>query len=209
MSNAYVNIGCGMSTGKGWRNYDVSLTLRFERIPLLGRVYTKNTTRFPKDVEYGDIVKGLSLPNDSCQLIYASHMFEHLALADFRLGIRHVFAYLRKGGVFRLVVPDLEYYIAEYTANRSKNAAIDFMEKTSLGLKERPTSILALVSSLFGSSRHYWMWDYKSLKNELLSVGFRDIRRARFGDNDDPMLKEVEEKTRWDHCLGVECRKEI
>lgn len=207
MNKEYVNIGCGMSSGKGWNNYDASPTLRFERIPLLGRIYTKNTTRFPKDVEYGDIIKGLPLPPGSCRVIYSSHMLEHLALADFKVAIKNVFAYLIDGGVFRLVVPDIEYYISEYTSSTSDEAAIDFMKRTSLGVEERPRSISGFLSSWLGNSRHYWMWDYQSLEKELRSPGFCDIRKACFGDNDDPMFREVEDKGRWDHCLGVECRK--
>ena len=51
------------------------------------------------------------------------------------------------------------------------------------------------------------MWDYKSIEQELKDVGFIEVRRAQFGDSSEPMFKEVEEKARWDNCLGVECRK--
>lgn len=207
MQKEYVNIGCGMSAGKGWRNYDASPTLRFERTPLLGKIYTKNATRFPKNIEYGNIIKGLPLPPGSCRVIYSSHMLEHLALADFRVAIHNVYTYLEKGGLFRLVVPDLEYFISEYTSSTSDDAAMAFMRKTFLGVEERPSSLFAFISSWLGNTRHYWMWDYKSFKKELGSAGFCDIRRACFGDNKDPMLEEVEDKGRWDDCLGIECKK--
>ena len=58
----YVQYGCGWSAPKEWRNFDASLTLRFERLPLIGHLYTKNESRFPGNVEYGDIVKGLPIP---------------------------------------------------------------------------------------------------------------------------------------------------
>ena len=46
----YVQYGCGFDAPDGWINYDASPTLFFERIPVLGRLYTKNERRFPNIV---------------------------------------------------------------------------------------------------------------------------------------------------------------
>jgi hypothetical protein len=51
------------------------------------------------------------------------------------------------------------------------------------------------------------MWDYPSLERELDKSGFGQIRRAEFGDAEDPRFAEVEEESRWANCLGIECRK--
>ena len=41
---------------------------------------------------------------------------------------------------------------------------------------------------------------------ELESAGFREIRRAQFGDSPDPRFKDVKERDRWAvHCLGMNC----
>ena len=67
----YVQYGCGWaSASKGWQNFDVSPTLRFERIPLIGKLYTKNNNRFPPNVLYGDIVKGLPVKESSAEAVY-------------------------------------------------------------------------------------------------------------------------------------------
>ncbi len=50
--------GCGFNAPSGWKNFDVSPTLRFERLPLIGRLYSKNQQRFPENVEYGDQMAG-------------------------------------------------------------------------------------------------------------------------------------------------------
>jgi hypothetical protein len=39
-----------MSTGERWINVDSSPTLYFERIPVIGKLYTKNEKRFPENV---------------------------------------------------------------------------------------------------------------------------------------------------------------
>jgi len=206
-NNEYVQYGCGWSASDGWRNFDSSPTLRFERIPLLGTMYTKNKSRFPDNVEYGDIVNGLPLSIGSCKAIYCSHVLEHLSLADFRKALLNTHGVLQPGGVFRLVLPDLEYYAKKYIDDTSTNAALLFMKATGLGQEKRSRSLRGFLATWFGNSQHYWMWDYKSIKEELKNVGFIEVRRAHFGDSSDPMFKELEDKSRWDNCLGVECRK--
>ena len=100
-----------------------SPTLRFERIPLIGKIYTKNKARFPDNVEYGDIVKGLPVGAGSCEAVYCSHVLEHLSLEDFRYALKNTFELLGSGGIFRLVVPDLEYSITRYIESDSLDAA--------------------------------------------------------------------------------------
>ncbi len=203
----YIQYGCGMSAPEGWRNFDASPTLRFERLPILGHIYTKNEARFPKGVEYGDIVKGLPTPDNSCDGIYCSHVLEHLSLDGFRTALRNTYKALRRGGTFRLVLPDLEHSIKKYLSNDSNEAAMEFMRETSLGHERRAIGLLGLVSSWVGNSQHLWMWDYKSMGLELRNAGFVNIRRANFGDSSDPVFSEVEDRTRWDDCLGIECQK--
>src|SRR3569623_886783 len=95
----YVQYGCGWSAPEGWENYDASLTLRWERLPVVGS-YTKNAQRFPANVRPGDIVKGLPVPDGSCRGVYASHVLEHLTLADFHQALRNAHRMLEKIGHF-------------------------------------------------------------------------------------------------------------
>ena len=206
-SPLYVQYGCGMSGPTGWRNFDSSPTLRFERIPLIGRLYTKNERRFPPTVEVGDIVKGLPLAPESCRVVYCSHVLEHLALEEFRIALRQTAKILEPGGVFRLVVPDLEYYARQYLGASTPEAAQNFLLETRLGRESRKRSLRGFLGSWLGGGEHLWMWDYRSIRKELADAGFVEIRRAKFGDSPDPMFREVEEVGRWENCLGVECRK--
>lgn len=206
-NNNYIQYGCGWSAPKSWRNFDASPTLRFERLPLVGKLYTKNHARFPENVEYGDIVKGLPVQPDSCVGVYCSHILEHLSLEDFQKALKNTHSLLRKGGVFRLVLPDLEYSIKKYINDPADDASLTFMRETSLGQEKRSRGLKGVIFFLLGNSQHLWMWDYKSMELELRHAGFVEIRRAQFGDSADPMFGEVEERGRWDNCLGVECIK--
>jgi SAM-dependent methyltransferase len=205
MAGAYVQYGCGWSAPEGWRNFDASPTLRFERLPLIGQLYMKNAARFPANVEFGDIVKGLPIEPASCQAVYCSHVLEHLALADFRVALRNTRRVLLPGGTFRLVLPDLEIAARKFLADSSADASLTFMRDTYLGLEQRPSGVRGLLVMLLGNSQHLWMWDYKSIARELELAGFSNVRRATFGDARDPMFGMVEEQSRWDDCLGVEC----
>lgn len=203
----YVQYGCGWSAPQGWRNFDASPALRFERLPVVGRLYTKNGARFPEAVEYGDIVKGLPIEPGACDGIYCSHVLEHLALGDFRRALQNTYRLLKPGATFRLVLPDLHSSARRYLESTSPDAAVVFLRETALGEEVRPRSLKGFLANWLGNSRHLWMWDYKSMVEELKTAGFVNIRRAEFGDSRDSMFGTVEQKDRWDDCLGVECTK--
>lgn len=207
INNQYAQYGCGFTTPQSWKSFDASPTLRFERLPILGKLYTKNKSRFPGNVEYGDIVKGLPIPDASVKAVYCSHILEHLSLEDFRKALRNTYKILKKDGIFRFVLPDLEYLINKYVSDSSSDAAFMFLKEACIGREKRNRGLKGFVFEWLGNSQHLWMWDYKSIERELKDEGFIDIRRAQLGDAPDPMFKEVEEKERWKNCLGVECKK--
>lgn len=160
---------------------------------------------FPSNVEYGDIVKGLPLPDAFSAGLYCSHVLEHLSLSDFRLSLRNSHRLLAEGGIFRLVVPDLEYIAHTYLSREDPSACVQFMEQTGLGQMTRKRGIAGFLREWIGNSRHLWMWDFKGLATELTVAGFQNIRRAHLGDSADFRFLEVEEAGRWENCLGVEC----
>jgi predicted SAM-dependent methyltransferase len=203
----HMQFGCGLCAPPRWRNFDASPTLFLQRVPIVGFLLTKKKVVFPAGVEYGDVVKGLPLPDSSCQGVYCSHILEHLSLVDMRQALREAHRVLVVGGIFRLVVPDLEYQARAYLDNKSDDAALNFMKETGLGREVRSRSIMSFVWEWLGNSKHLWMWDFKSLRSELLQAGFHEIRRAKFCDSEDSKFSELEAVDRWRHCLGIECRK--
>lgn len=205
----YVQYGCGLSAPSGWRNFDASPTLILQRVPGVGELVKRKFVRFPKNVEYGNVMKRLPLPDMSCEGVYCSHVLEHLALTDLRRALRETLRVLKPGGVFRLVVPDLEVMARAYVADQSDSAAITFVRSTLLGKEERSRSALGIIRDWLGNSAHLWMWDYRGLAAELRTVGFSDIRRAQFGDSFDPKFSEAEDESRWRDSLGIESRRPL
>ena len=88
-----VNAGCGETPTKGWRNFDNSLSVRFAKVCFFSRLLFKlkvfnqpqyQFIQFCRNhcVEYGDVIKGLPIPAGSVDVLYSSHMIEHLDSAE-------------------------------------------------------------------------------------------------------------------------------
>jgi predicted SAM-dependent methyltransferase len=203
-----LHYGCGLLEAPGWYNCDASPTLRLQRLPVFGVAFRKYLQPvFPRSIQYGDVVKGLSLPPDSCDAIYCCHVLEHLSLEDCRSALRNTNLYLKPGGTFRCVLPDFEQQVAAYLADSSPAAVPEFLSYTFLGRKVRPKTLTAIVRDYFGNSHHLWMWDYKALAAELEAARFRDIRRCELGDSSNVAFRTVENPGRFEWALAIECTK--
>jgi hypothetical protein len=209
MNGRFVQYGCGLCAPSTWRNFDVSPTLRLQRLPLIRNLLARSG-RFPvwpSNVEYGDIIRGLPVGHGSSRAVYCSHTLEHLALMDFRVAIGNTFRYLEADGIFRFVVPDLRRLALDYIAADDPSAAGRFLQESSLGVERRARGWEGLLRAWWGNSAHLWMWDFESIRLELESIGFRNIRRAVYGDSKEARFADVEDEDRWRGCLGVECTK--
>ena len=206
----YVHYGCGFCAPAQWVNFDASPTLRFERLPIIGRTYSRNARQFPDNVRYGDITRRLPIPDSRCRGVYCSHVLEHLSLADFDKAIAETFRILEPDGIFRLVVPDLEIAARDYLqgvqdADPCSNSI--FMRSTSLGVEKTSVNLRSLIFDWLGKSRHLWMWDYHSLRTKLIEHGFQEVRRAGFGDCEDRAFLAVEDIGRFDRACALQARK--
>ena len=197
----YVQYGCGFSPGEGWLNFDSSPTLRIEAMPLFGKLlsarFSGNEKRFPPSVRYGNICRGLPIPEGVARGVYASHVLEHLSLSDFRVALVNTYTILRPSGIFRLVVPDLLARAQRYVSSAEKrcsNAAQEFLRASRLGKEQRPRSVTDYLRDLIGGSAHLWMWDEASISDELKRVGFVNIRICEMGDLHDKMFERVRGK---------------
>jgi len=122
MKARYVQYGCGLSAPNDWVNYDVSPTLRLQRIPLIGYFFKKIIKPvFPKNILFGDIIKGLPEEDNSCKGVYCSHTLEHLSLEDFRTALKNTYKILEEDGVFKCIVPDLEVMSRQYYTQPNKS----------------------------------------------------------------------------------------
>lgn len=89
-----LNIACGNRYHKDWINIDF---------------YANNS-----DIKKVNILSGLPFKDNSFDVAYSSHFFEHLHTQDATFVISEVYRVLKKGGILRIVVPDLEGVCKEY-----------------------------------------------------------------------------------------------
>ena len=187
-----VQYGCGLSNPVGWENYDSTPTLFIRKIPfakfISKIVYGLIKNNYPRialnlrnvifnNARYGDITKKLPKKNNSVDYLYCSHVLEHLPLKEFRKSINESYRILKPGGVFRLVVTNLKYYINQYQNSKSKTKSIDFCLNSNLGKDSHEN----FFSRLRGDSHHI-MFDYETLENELKKFNFLNCK-AKYQDS--------------------------
>jgi predicted SAM-dependent methyltransferase len=94
------------------------------------------------------------------ELIYTSHVLEHATRAGAIEALKRWFDVLIPTGILRLSVPDLEATFAAYFYHKD---------------------LRLLQNMLYGSQKHpydfhYTGWDFKTMKEDLESVGFINVK---------------------------------
>jgi len=197
----YVQYGCGLCAPDGWLNFDASPRLKIERIPGL-RFAVQHTVGllFPSNVRTGDIVTGLPVADGTAHGVYCSHVLEHLRRDDLPIALRNTFRMLMPGGLFRLVVPDLQWRALRYVRaadHGDADAADALMRSCALGSRARPGSLMSNLRARLSRNEHLWMYDFAALGSLLEQAGFGRVRRCAFGDCDDAMFARVEDRDRF------------
>jgi len=119
----------------------------------------------------------------SVDLIYASHMLEHLSYKETDKAFARWFEVLKSGGILRLAVPDLEAVCAHYIYHKDLDV---------------------LMHMIYGSQRHDFDfhhngWDYDRLERDLLSAGFKEVRRWDWRKTDPHYYCDDYSQAYWPH----------
>jgi predicted SAM-dependent methyltransferase len=130
-------------------------------------------------IEYGDVTKGLPLSNGSVDVLYSSHMLEHLDREEASLFLNEMRRVLCSGGIIRLAVPDLHKQVQQYIESEGSDA---FIAGTSLCQPRPRTLVQRLRILLVGTRHHQWMYDGASLCGLLLAHGFVNAEIMQAGE---------------------------
>ncbi len=178
-----------MSPTANWLNFDNSLSLRLSKYPkLITLLKSLNLLRQTQidfihfcqcsNIYWADVTKNIPLPDASVEIIYSSHMLEHLDKGEVDKFFIEVKRILIKGGILRLAIPDLEKLIDSYVTNRN---AEDFIDSLNI-CKPRPILIRDKIRVLVAGSRHHqWLYDTNSLTKLLLRNGFSQVKSLEIG----------------------------
>jgi predicted SAM-dependent methyltransferase len=174
----YLNLGCGRNIIANFDNAD-TYVIRQNKVPFIGLDLRK---RFPFENE---IYAG----------IFCEHTLEHLRF-DFALNcLGEVYRILKKDGILRIIVPDLDIYLLnsiDKTSNR------EFLTRFSTTAQS--------LSSLTQSWGHKSLWNFEILEEFLLYVGFRNVQKFAFQMGTNPALLVDQENRQWE-SLYVEAVK--
>jgi len=210
-----VNVGCGRTPTKGWKNFDNSYSVRLRNIPMLPALLLKTGILLQdqydylqftrdRDIEYGDILKGLPLADSSADVVYSSHVLEHLDRQEVEAYLREARRVLCPGGIIRLVVPDLTLIINKYNRDHDADAFVTEIYLSQLRPRTFPQRLRATI---VGSRIHQWVYDGASLSAVLLKNGFIDPCILKPGETTIPDPADLHLSERADVSLYVEARK--
>jgi SAM-dependent methyltransferase len=206
MSFMKLNLGCGSQVPEGWLNVDYALGARLAGIPFfraLNRKFRLFELNWDKRIYVHDLSRKFPWADAAVDVVYSSHTLEHFTRDDGRRFIAECHRVLRKGGILRIVIPDLRHIVAEYFDGRIR--ADDFLEKLGIVCGNKK-NVLKNRLAPFIQFPHKCMYDNPRLLEILNEAGFQAASRAAFdSDIDDIRLVESEERT--ENAVIVEGRK--
>jgi SAM-dependent methyltransferase len=207
MAMKILNLGCGTKTSPkpGVINIDWSIYLRLKKMKILRLVvplFIRGTRleRFkalPDNIMVHNLARGIPFNSDSVDVVYHSHMLEHLdrdVAEKFLIEAKRV---LKPGGVHRIVVPDFEKacrayiaHIASCDKNQIESGNHDSyiaplleqsVRKEAYGTSQQNLLWRFIENLVLGDARrqgetHQWMYDRINLKAKLIDIGYKEVQ---------------------------------
>lgn len=173
----------------GWRNTDITPHLYLARVPLLpwvlhklgkipaARYYDYERGAFRK-LTYMNVSKRWPFADESAEAIFSSHVVEHLPLHGARICMRNAYRVLKKGGVLRVAVPDLDKFVADYKTKPAYEWACGFFEAQQASEK----------------NMHHFMYNHESMARLMREAGFSNITRVSFGEGKCPDVGRIDNR---------------
>lgn len=198
MGELKLNLGCGRAVLPGWINIDNSPSVVLSKIPFAKQLLFKLRilsleqleNQWPKDIVWADVSRKIPYPDGRVDKVYSSHFLEHIEKEKGEAVLREVFRVLRKGGLFRLVVPDLAFHAQRYLKKIS--------ESDSVGREPHDEFLFNiygayLESQRFGA-RHRYMYDWPTLRMVLEKAGFSRVLLQPYRKSLDPELASLDNR---------------
>ena len=150
--------------GDGWLNADAVFT----KIPT-GFVCEDWRTR--RNIMRLDAGSAFPIEDESFEVIYTEHMFEHMLPVHGTEFLREAYRLLKPGGVLRVTTPDLQKYIVSAAASYSNGMLDAFLADHAahfppMGELGKPYSAATVINNIFRNYKHQWIYDFE----EMVSV---------------------------------------
>jgi predicted SAM-dependent methyltransferase len=203
-----LHLGCGLNTPVDWVNLDGSFNAWLTKYPIIRKISAlvgivsrdKIAIPWSKDILIHDVRKPLPFADNSMEVVYASHLLEHLYCDEAEKLLRECFRVLSPGGVLRLMVPDLQDSILQYLEQKqsdtkeTKYPADVFIESLSMRPLTTPVGnwIYKTYNALKDFHSHKWMYDAESLEGRLRRVGFVEVGKKALHESRIKDIKLIE-----------------
>jgi predicted SAM-dependent methyltransferase len=153
-----------------------------------------------------DLRKGIPAHDGSLDLVYHSHMLEHLSYQDGISFVQECYRALAAGGKMRILVPDLELWVKAYASNDRF-----FLEQYRKILdKNIYVTNGAIFMGMLHNHEHKCGYDFDTIKWLLEHTGFVGVRKTLYADSEYVSnISEIEphDPLRVMESLCVECVK--
>lgn len=171
-----LHMGCGSDLRSGWANIDMS-SPRGGVPP--GILFVRH-----------DLRKGLPLPDGTCDLVYSSHLLEHL---EYRHGVallRECHRILAPGGRFRIALPNLRLVFQAYVNDDIQY--FDPLPRSEVAHVAPGTEAIVdwVNYSVYQRGEHLTIYDEDKLMRLLKNVGFHSVAVSEYDrsiDSSDPV----------------------
>lgn len=212
MASLMLNLGSGTKTSDQCVNIDWSpylviknnTVLRHLVVPFLDRARRDTLRALSNNILLHDLRKPLPFDNASVDVVYHSHVMEHIDRNRVDAFLQEIKRVLRSGGIHRICVPDFEALVRDYVAHVDycvqQPAAVERHDDYVSALLEQ--SVRKIAHSLSGKKglrqfiervvvgdartrgeTHQWMYDRYNLHYMLESNGFTNVQLRSWNES--------------------------
>ncbi len=176
--NLYLNIGAGPFGEEGWVNIDADML---------------------KNISFTyDCRKKIPFKSASVEVIRCEHVVEHMDREYEAIPfLKECLRVLKPGGVVRIIVPDIEKFIAAYYKHDWSIVGIDDKFSEEWGEAD------LMTRTFRQGGEHKFGYDFVAMSHLLKRVGFSIINREEFGVSSNPLLVN-DQKNHKPYSLYVE-----
>jgi len=201
-----LNLGCGAQVVAGWTNVDDAFGARLFKLPLFRQLNKKLKLfrlEWHKNVVIHNLTKPFPWNDDSVDTIYSSHTLEHFTRDEGRFFLNECYRILCRGGIIRIIVPDLNFIVERYTNGVLK--ADRFIEELGVHYSSQNDSVKTKLARLTYFP-HKCMYDTQTLMEIMSEIGFTAEKRKAF-DSDITGIEIIELEDRTNNSIIVEGKK--
>jgi predicted SAM-dependent methyltransferase len=169
--------GCGRDVAPGWINSDIAAG--------------------PGIDITADVLKGLPLADDSIDYISSQHTLPEIRIYDQIPALEELRRVLRRGGVLRLSLPDLDLFIDCYRSGRSDPFLIWDWDSPSGNF----------ITHMLWYNMIHTPFTYEFAEELLRKAGFSEVRRTGYRETSSPFPEIIELDNRSSESFYVEAVK--